>query len=179
MVQSIFNIPNGLSFLRIVLTPVFLYFAINHQESLAFFFLFIAGITDWADGYAARCLHQTSEFGQILDPVADKILLVSSYVGFYMLGLVSLPLMSIVVGRDLFLVLMSLFILQKKLNVPINPSYISKMNTVFQIIHIGIILLNSPAFVTRITAIIVMISTLCSGLAYAYRFYAWYTQKQA
>lgn len=173
--QSIFNLPNALSVLRIILTPVFLYCAINHQENLAFVLLFMAGMTDWADGYVARRLHQSSEFGQILDPVADKILLVSSYVGFYLLGLVSLPLVSIVVGRDVFLVLMSLLIMQKKLKVPMLPSKISKINTVFQITHIGIILLHAPSSLANVMAMIVIISTIGSGLAYAYRFYAWYT----
>lgn len=175
--KDIFNLPNGLSFLRIVLTPLFLYCASTQQKDIAFIILFIAGLTDWADGFFARFLSQESRFGQILDPVADKILLVSSYIGFYLLGFIPFSLMLVVVGRDLLLISAGLVILQQKLDAPMLPSKISKLNTVVQIMHIGIILLSFPTIVVNITEKIVFLTTLLSGFAYALGFYLWYTKK--
>lgn len=176
--HSDINIPNSLSFLRILLTPVFLYFSFTKQTSIAFILLFIAGLTDWADGYAARRFNQTSKLGEVLDPIADKILLVASYIGFYILGPVPFWLMMGVVGRDILLVFAGVFILRRNLSASMSPSRISKINTVLQISHIALILLYAPNLITTITGWIVMITTCASGFAYAYHFYTWYTQKK-
>jgi CDP-diacylglycerol---glycerol-3-phosphate 3-phosphatidyltransferase len=110
------NLPNGLTVARIAATPLIatLPFAPSVSARLGAFALFTAAaITDWVDGYLARSRKQETDLGRILDPLADKLLLVATFVPMYflaqklpfqtMVGLVRLPLwvVAIILGREL------------------------------------------------------------------------------
>ena len=69
----IFNVPNTLSFLRILLVPFMAYFLLNNQIFLAFLMVALSGLSDAFDGYFARKLNQVTELGKLLDPIADKL----------------------------------------------------------------------------------------------------------
>ncbi|MBR4888512.1 MAG: CDP-alcohol phosphatidyltransferase family protein [Clostridia bacterium] len=69
----IFNVPNTLSFLRILLVPFMAYFLLNNQIFLAFLMVALSGLSDAFDGYFARKLNQVTELGKMLDPIADKL----------------------------------------------------------------------------------------------------------
>ncbi len=78
------NIPNALTFLRIVLIPLFVFSLYFTQETyIAVFLLTIAVLSDWLDGYLARKLTQESEFGKWFDPIADRLLIVTVIVSIY------------------------------------------------------------------------------------------------
>ena len=85
----IFNIPNNLSLLRIALIPCLIlvfYLSDNtlsaYQKNLTATLIFLfAAITDWLDGYLARRLNQTSDFGAFIDPVADKLIIIAALIG--------------------------------------------------------------------------------------------------
>ena len=74
----IINLPNGLTLLRLVLTPVIVLLLLREDFSWAFVVFLVAGITDGLDGFLARSLREGTEFGRMLDPVADKLLLGAS-----------------------------------------------------------------------------------------------------
>ncbi|HEX9006842.1 MAG TPA: CDP-diacylglycerol--glycerol-3-phosphate 3-phosphatidyltransferase [Bacteroidota bacterium] len=97
------NLPNQLTLLRIVLTPVFVVMLLSssplaRQASLAVFI--IAALTDWYDGWIARKLGYVSRWGKFLDPLADKILSSAALVAFAALGLVSAWMVWVIIVRD-------------------------------------------------------------------------------
>lgn len=100
------TLPNSLTFLRIVLTPVFLVLfisdsPINKQISLLVFI--IAALTDWYDGWVARKWGYVSRFGVFLDPLADKILSSAAIISFTALGLIDAWMVWIIVFRDILI----------------------------------------------------------------------------
>jgi cardiolipin synthase len=95
------NVPNTLSILRLLGVPVFIYFAlITKQDGLAILVLAIAGITDYLDGKLARAWNQTSSFGALLDPAADRIYILAT--------LIILWVLVILISRDAILALLTL-----------------------------------------------------------------------
>jgi cardiolipin synthase len=134
------NLPNLITIARILLVPVIVW-AIGSGEMLFAFILFLlAGISDAVDGFLAKRLGMTSEFGSYLDPLADKALIVSIYVA---LGIVeALPrwLVILVVSRDIMIV--SAVILSWLVDRPVvvRPLTVSKANTAAQIILATLVL---------------------------------------
>ena len=97
------TLPNQLTLLRIALTPVFftLLFIPARGAAIASFIVFIiAAVTDWYDGYTARKLGKISRWGQFLDPLADKILVLSAFTGFWLLGYFPLWMLLVILIRD-------------------------------------------------------------------------------
>ena len=105
--MTMWNIPNLLTLLRIVLIPVFVavfYLPLGWSNIACAMVFALAAVTDWFDGYLARKLGQSSVLGAILDPLADKVLLISSYVSLTLLGLIPVTLLFLVILRDLVIV---------------------------------------------------------------------------
>lgn len=168
--------PNAFSYVRILLTPVFIYLAFKGYDALALFVLITAASTDFLDGYLARRLHQETFFGQTLDPIADKILLVSSYIGFWAMGRIPTLLCLIVVGRDLVLLGMGLWVVARKIPFSMAPLFISKVNTGIQIAHIIGVILSLPLSIIHISEYLVIATTLLSGILYLFSYISWYAQ---
>lgn len=103
MKSKIFTVANFFSFLRILLTPLFLYFlfaAGPFYEILALVVFVIASITDAYDGYFARKFNTVSKFGVFIDPLADKILMITAFLSFVMLNWIPLWMVVIIILRD-------------------------------------------------------------------------------
>jgi CDP-diacylglycerol--glycerol-3-phosphate 3-phosphatidyltransferase len=97
-------IPNLLSFLRILLTPVFAWFFMqqSHDQQLTGVIIFtLAALSDTFDGYLARRFHVTSSYGAFLDPLADKFLVLTGFACLYARSIVSWWLIAAIVGRDI------------------------------------------------------------------------------
>ncbi len=85
--NRIVTVPNVISFVRLLLIPVFLWLLLAEQERVAAgFLLAFLGATDWVDGYIARHFDQESELGRIVDPIADRLLVVAAAVGLLIDG---------------------------------------------------------------------------------------------
>jgi cardiolipin synthase len=127
------NIPNFLSLIRIILVPVFVIFLIQDEYHNALIIFVIAGLTDVLDGTMARLLNAQTKLGSYLDPIADKLLLTTSFVTLAILGIVPSWLTVIVMSRD-FIILLGIAILSL-MSVPfeIKPALISKATTALQI----------------------------------------------
>ncbi len=102
-------LPNQLTVLRIILTPVFLFFFLSENEtfkliSLAVFL--IAALTDWYDGWLARKFNYFTAWGKFWDPLADKILTAGAFLGFVYLGVLELWMIVIVIVRDFMVTLL-------------------------------------------------------------------------
>src|SRR5439155_15314049 len=104
-----FNLPIALTWLRIILIPVFVgvYYlpatllSISAKNWLAMSIFALAAITDWADGYLARKWGQTSAFGAFLDPVADKLMIVAALIVLVWLDRADVWLAMIIIGREI------------------------------------------------------------------------------
>ncbi|WP_114429449.1 CDP-alcohol phosphatidyltransferase family protein [Phyllobacterium bourgognense] len=134
------TIPNYITIFRFILVPFIVMALLSGYVGAALIGFVIAGISDGIDGFIARRYNQGSELGAYLDPIADKLLLVSLFV---VLGFVKeLPvwLVVIVVSRDIFIIGAVLLgaIIAKPLEM--HPLYVSKANTAFQIVLVTVTL---------------------------------------
>lgn len=166
------NVPNTLTAIRLVLIPVFVFFLIEKEYTLALACFIIAGVTDAIDGFFARLLNQKTKVGAILDPIADKLLLNTSYIAFYLIGEIPAFLCYAVIGRDIFIVTgVGLIYLLRK-NIEVKPTKISKLTTFFQIITIIVVFFNTFLQVKFnlefYLFLVTFLLTIISGLHYAY-----------
>jgi len=100
----VLTIPNILSILRLAGVPLFLWLVLGPEEDgWALGVLMISGVTDWLDGYLARRLHQTSQLGQILDPVADRLYILAVVFGLAWRDIIPWWLAFLLPARDLLL----------------------------------------------------------------------------
>lgn len=139
------TVPNILTISRILLTPLLIWFLLDHRLNDALIVFFVAGMTDGLDGLIARLFNQKSRLGAYLDPVADKLLLVSSFVLLGRLGLVPVWLVVIAVSRDLIIVLGLAVLHFQQIPVEIRPVLLSKFTTLMQLFTVLISLASSLA----------------------------------
>ncbi len=103
--DRVLTLPNALSFLRILGVPLFLWLILGpEKDGLALLVLMVSGITDYADGWLARALNQTSRLGQMLDPAADRLYIVATLIGLTARDIVPLWLTLALLSRDLMLI---------------------------------------------------------------------------
>ena len=164
------NLANKITMVRVICVPFFIAAIIYGKHELALFIFMIAVISDGADGFVARALKQKTVLGTILDPVADKLLLLSAYICLSMASSVPTHLKLppyvpiIVISRDVIIVLGSVivYVVTGKLNIA--PSAVGKTTTFFQMITILLILLQFKySFVAWNLAVLF---TLISGVDY-------------
>ncbi len=134
------NLPNLVTTGRILLVPIMVWAIMSGQMLIAFWLFVIAAISDAADGFLAKRLGATSEFGAYLDPLADKAMLVSIYVTLGIAELLPVWVVIAVVSRDIMIVgaVVVAWLVEKPLT--IRPFLISKLNTTAQILLAGLVL---------------------------------------
>ncbi len=165
---------NMITILRILLVPVFVFFAAAYpganRELIAAVIFLVISLTDFLDGYIARKYNQITDFGKFLDPLADKILVISAFVIFVSQGTLS-PIITIVVITREFLVTSIRLVAAGKGTV-IAASMSGKLKTVSQIVAVMAILLEELLCKVivlpygQIFSWIMLIFTIYSGLEY-------------
>jgi CDP-diacylglycerol---glycerol-3-phosphate 3-phosphatidyltransferase len=148
------NLPNLLTWLRILMIPVFLvvfYFPdtwlTGPQKNLTATALFgLASLTDWLDGYLARTLNQTSAFGAFLDPVADKLMVAAALILLVGLARVDAPIAVIIIGREIAISALREWMAKigKSRNVAVN--FLGKVKTASQMVAILLLLYHAMLF---------------------------------
>jgi cardiolipin synthase len=168
------TLPNAITLARLCAVPLAVWLILKQEMVLAFWLFVAAGISDAVDGYIAKRFGLQTEVGAVLDPVADKALLVSVYVTLGLTGKLADWLVILVVFRDVFIVggVLVLYVLGAP--PAIRPLPVSKVNTALQIALAAMVLLHYAygvpaavvvdAFVWGVAA-----STLASGIAYVAR----------
>jgi len=127
------TIPNLLSVARIFLTALLAWLLLRQSMTAAFIVFFIAGLTDALDGLLARVLDQKSRLGSYIDPVADKLLLVTAFFLLWKIGEIPFWLLLIIAGRDL-VILCGFFVLYfSQVQFEVKPLVSSKLTTLFQL----------------------------------------------
>lgn len=175
--MSLKNLPNLLSFLRLLLVFPFVYFFYHHQFQIATAIFIIAAFTDALDGYLARVLKCQTQFGLIIDPSADKTLIVSCFILLGYHHLLPWPLVVLVLGRDVAIIIgAAISIIYYHQIQSLKPSLLSKLNTVLQLSLIVSMLIhityhNLPQLWINILINCVVVTTLGSFIHY---FWAWH-----
>jgi cardiolipin synthase len=128
------NIPNFITLGRIISVPVIFWLLLSGQNKIAFFVFVCAGISDGVDGYLAKRFDWRTELGSYLDPLADKMLIVSIFIALGVRNELPLWLVIAVVSRDIIIVAAVLLAWLLELPVQIKPLAVSKANTAMQIL---------------------------------------------
>jgi cardiolipin synthase len=166
-------IPNLLTLIRIGLVPWIVVLLQQQEFGFALGVFIIAGLTDGLDGYIAKRFNAQTFLGAILDPIADKALLVSTYIMLSVMELIPFWLVVAVVFRDLVIVGGYLLMLMFFESVKIAPLLISKVNTFLQIAYIVVVLgaLAWPLDLSLFLPVLnysVLAACILSGLAYVF-----------
>lgn len=104
--DRILTVPNAISFARLLGVPVFLWLVLGpHWDVAAIVVLAVAGVSDYLDGKLARRLNQASRLGALLDPLADRLYIISTLVAFVLRDVIPLWVAVVIIGRDLLLAL--------------------------------------------------------------------------
>jgi cardiolipin synthase (CMP-forming) len=169
----VLNIPNTLTIIRIIIIPVFITAIIYNRQRFALYLFIIAGITDLLDGLMARLTDQKTALGTFLDPLADKFLLVSSFILFAAYGWIPTWLAITVISRDLIVVIGWLLLFMITHNARVETIFLGKLAIALQLFALAYVLLKVnyvflpavPKPLLFLTAVI----TALSGLQYIYR----------
>lgn len=136
------NIPTYLTIFRVVLIPLFIvafYLPVKYSAEIATFIFFIAGVTDWFDGYLARKWNQTTRLGAFLDPVADKVLVASALVcvvEYYHTWWITIPA-GIMIGREIIISALREWMAELGERANVAVSWIGKVKTTAQLLALG------------------------------------------
>ena len=167
------QLPNLLTLLRIAASPVLVLLLEQHYYDLAFLLFILAGITDGLDGYIAKRFNFESRLGAILDPLADKLLLISAFVMLTLVDELPFWLLIVVVFRDLLIISGYLVLIVLYGSVPMNPTRISKLNTVTQLTLVTCVIFNAAGWLplsllVQALMYIVLLTTIASGAHYVW-----------
>ena len=167
----VLSIPNLITLARILLVPVVVWAIASNQMLFAFLLFAAAGVSDAVDGFLAKRFGMASELGAYLDPLADKVLIVSIYVSLGIVDALPRWLVILVVSRDLLIVggVMFSWIVNKPVNV--KPHMVSKINTAAQLLLVGLTLASlgfgfDAGWVLQLTMALVAALTLASVAVY-------------
>lgn len=139
------SIPNVITLGRILLVPIVIWAIASNQMEVAFAVFVIAGVSDGVDGFLAKRFNMSSELGAMLDPLADKALLVSIYVALGIWGAMPRWVVILVVSRDVMIVSAVIVSWLFGKPIPMKPLMVSKINTVAQV-ALAALVLASLAF---------------------------------
>ena len=164
------SIPNLITLARILLVPVVVWAIASGEMRLAFLLFLVAAVSDAVDGFLAKRFGMKTDLGAYLDPLADKILIVSIYVTLGITGVIPLWIVLLVVSRDFMIV--GAIILSWLVNRPvaIKPHIVSKLNTAAQILFACVVLavhgFRFPAepLLTLVMALVAVLTLLSVAL---------------
>lgn len=171
------NLPNALSFSRMVLPFGVVLSLLGEQVGTAIIILTIAGLTDFFDGYIARKYNLVSQFGATLDPLADKVMMFLLYGALAFVNLIPIYVAIIVIFRDALILSGVVICLLKKNPLKMGAIKSSKINTVVQVIYL-LFVLSCNYFhlhitsVTDVLTLAVVVTTIWSGVEYVQK-YRW------
>ncbi|HBQ46722.1 MAG TPA: CDP-alcohol phosphatidyltransferase family protein, partial [Ruminococcaceae bacterium] len=134
-----FNIPNALTAVRFVLIFPFVFYFISNEYLKAGIVLLVSGLTDLLDGWIARQFNQSTELGQMLDPLADKLTQASVAICLAVEEPVLIPLLAIFVVKEALMVTAAIFLIGKNKKKPSGSKWYGKAATVLFYISFGII----------------------------------------
>jgi cardiolipin synthase len=175
--QILISLPNLISLARLFAVPLVVWLIVAGEMATAFWVFVAAGISDAVDGFIAKRFNAVTTFGSYIDPLADKALLMSCYVALGIGGQIANWVVILVVFRDVLIIGGAILALPLGRSVVMRPLFISKLNTTMQIILVALVLAEigvgiRDASVIMVMQYVVALTTLASGITYAYRYVA-------
>lgn len=171
--MSVLNLANKISIARIILIPFFVAAVIYGRHDIALAVFGLAAISDGLDGFIARTFRQKTALGMVLDPVADKLLLVTAYILLAMTANLPAALRLppyvpiVVISRDVIIVLGSVIVYLMKGDLKVSPSILGKVTTFFQMVTIvSVLIYFSYSWVLWNVTVLL---TIVSGIDYIRR----------
>ena len=167
------DIPNVITALRFLLVPPVVILLLQERFTAALIVFGVAGFSDGLDGFLARRFDWRSRLGGIMDPLADKLLVVSSFVTLGWLGLIPAWLVLLVILRDLVIIAGATFYHMRIEQFEAEPSVASKLNTAAQVLLVLAVLYSSgiqtlPVMLMDVLLYGVLVTTLWSGFDYVW-----------
>lgn len=167
------DIPNIITALRFLLVPPVIILLLQERFTAALIVFGVAGLSDGLDGFLARRFDWRSRLGGIMDPLADKLLVVSSFVTLGWLGLIPAWLVLLVILRDLVIIAGATFYHMRIEQFDAEPSVASKLNTAAQVLLVLAVLYSSgiqalPVMLMDVLLYGVLVTTLWSGFDYVW-----------
>jgi len=167
------DIPNVITALRFLLVPPVVILLLQERFTAALIVFGVAGLSDGLDGFLARRFDWRSRLGGIMDPLADKLLVVSSFVTLGWLGLIPAWLVLLVILRDLVIIAGATFYHMRIEQFDAEPSVASKLNTAAQVLLVLAVLYSSgiqalPVMLMDVLLYGVLVTTLWSGFDYVW-----------
>jgi len=162
-----FNAPNIITFIRVLLIPLFvvmLLSSIPYKNQFSAFIFIMLSISDMFDGYLARKKKQVTDFGKLIDPIADKLLISTALIFLTLQGKVPFWITSVIISREVILTAVRIYLLPFKIIIP--AEMLGKIKTIVQSIAIVFLLLELPASYYILIAALVL--TVASGMEYLY-----------
>ncbi len=153
------TIPNLITVFRLVLVPIVIMMILQEDWSWAFALFVIAGVSDGLDGYIARRFEMRSEFGALIDPLADKVLIVSIYVTLAIVEVIPAWLAIVIVSRDIMIVMAFMLSWMMAQPMAVKPLFVSKVTTALQIAFAAF-LLGGLAFALELGLLIDLFALL-------------------
>jgi cardiolipin synthase (CMP-forming) len=169
------QLPHLLTLCRLAAAPFLAWLLLQSRFREALGGVLVAGLTDWFDGFAARRLHVSGRIGVVLDPIADKTLLVTLFLTIGYLRLVPEWLIYLVIGRDVVIVVGALLLRFLRGIRKFLPSTLGKISTFFQILLIMLVLIRASfqyeilLLLQNIAQVFCTLFTVVSGLDYIRR----------
>ena len=169
--SKILNLPNILSLIRLIFVPITVWLLLEELYGFAFFIFIFCCLTDGLDGYIAKKFGLVTNLGRILDPIADKALLMSVFLTLGFEGFMESWIVIAAIFRDSLIIFGSILLYLFYNEYKIRPIFISKINTLFQFLLAALIISNL-AFklffvdVIYLLEIVVGITIIVSGAAY-------------
>lgn len=161
------NTANKLTLLRVLMIPVFmlaLYLEFPFDDIIALVIFILASVTDFIDGYVARNFNQITDFGKFMDPLADKLLVISAMLWFVEVGKMSAWAVLIVLAREF--AVSGLRMVAAPKGIVIAAAWSGKIKTAATMVCICVMLVPMPALVYDICAAVIVLTTLWSGVEY-------------
>jgi cardiolipin synthase len=163
-------IPNLITLARFAAVPLLVWWLFDHQFNNALLLFFLMGLSDALDGYLARSFNWKTTLGSYLDPAADKVMLISTYVTLGALDLLPHWLVLIVIMRDVALLSGAVSYVSMTRRFEIAPSLISKVNTFVQILLVLAVVYSQinafPFIMIQILIGLTLFTTIASGYDY-------------
>lgn len=172
--MRVLNLPNSLTIARIVIIPLFIIAVIYKRYDYALYMFIVAALTDTLDGFIARLTNQKTALGTFLDPLADKFLLITSFIVFSMNGWLPKWLTITVISRDVIVITgwVLVYLITHTSNV--KPTVTGKAAIAMQLILLCYVLLDInvgflPNDIQNVLIWLTAALTIISGLHYIYR----------
>lgn len=177
------NLPNTLTVARIFLVPLLVVVLLTKldtwwpfgfsKEVLGALIFGVASLTDWADGYLARRRKEVTDFGQWIDPLADKLLVTAALISLVQLGLAPAWMVAVILGREFAITVLRSYVHAKGLTLPASP--LGKIKLVAQVVAILALILSQSGFyllfvIGQIALWIATITALVSAVDYYRKF---------